>query len=168
MSFSIYRASVPVFLRGLDRLSVFLDLGAEFAAQQNIPLSDLAEARLAPDMYPLVRQIQSASDAAKGGGARLAGIAPPSMPDTETTFPEMQDRIARTVSFLNSLEPAQFEGAATREVVVPTRTKQLQFTGTDYLLGFALPNFYFHVTTAYAILRHKGVPLGKMDFLGTR
>ncbi|MBP7065803.1 DUF1993 family protein [Ferrovibrio sp.] len=168
MAFSIYQASVPVFLRGLDRLAVFLTKGEEFAAAQGIALSELAEARLAPDMYPLIRQIQSASDAAKGGGARLAGIAPPSMPDTETTFPELQARVAKTVDFLNSLLPAQFEGAETRRVVVPTRVKELEFSGADYLLGFAIPNFYFHVTTAYGILRHKGVPLGKMDFLGTR
>ncbi|WP_430398952.1 DUF1993 domain-containing protein [Ferrovibrio sp.] len=166
MSLSMYQASVPVYLRGLDRVDYFLTKGEEFAAANNIPLAELAEAKLAPDMYSLIRQVQSVSDAAKGGAARLAGLEPPSMPDTETTFPELHARIAKTVAFLKGLDPKAFDTAADRDIVLKTRVRELHFKGANFLLGFSLPNFYFHVTTAYDILRHKGVPLGKMDFLG--
>ncbi len=168
MSLSMYQASVPVYLRGLDRLDFFLTKAEEFAAAGNIPLAELAEAKLAPDMYSLIRQVQSVSDAAKGGGARLAGLTPPSMADTETSFPELHERIAKTVAFLKSLDPKAFEDAAERDIVLKTPRRELHFKGVNFLFGFSLPNFYFHVTTAYGILRHKGVPLGKMDFLGAQ
>jgi hypothetical protein len=111
-------------------------------------------------------QIQSASDAAKGCAARLAGIEAPSMPDTETTFPELQQRIARTVAFLQSVDAAKCAGAEDRTIVLKFPQGEMKFTGRDYVTGFALPNFLFHVTTAYDILRHKGIAIGKMDFLG--
>jgi hypothetical protein len=167
MSFSIYQASVPVFLRGLDRLSFFLTKAEEHAAASGVTLQSLAESRLAPDMRPFTFQIQAASDAAKAGAARIAGVAPPSFPDTETTFPELHERIQKTVDFLKSLDKAAFEHAEDRKFEVKMGPERvIAFTGQSYLLGFALPNFYFHVTTAYAILRHKGVGLGKLDFLG--
>jgi hypothetical protein len=116
-------------------------------------------------MFPFARQIQLASDAAKGGGARLAGVEAPAMPDTETTFPELKERIAKTVAFLEGLKREQVDGQETREIVLSFPGRNMEFTGTSFLLTFSLPNFLFHVTTAYAILRSQGVPLGKMDFL---
>ena len=125
-------------------------------------------ARIAPDMFPLARQIQMVSDTAKGAAARLAGIEVPSMPDTEVTLAELQQRIAKTADFLNGLKPAQFEGSAERNVEVNVGGGQkMTFKGATYLSHFALPNFYFHLTATYAILRHKGVPLVKEDYLGS-
>lgn len=117
-------------------------------------------------MLPLARQVQIASDAAKGTGARLAGLEVPSYADTETTFDELQARIARTVEFLEGIREEQLDGAEERNVTLKVRGQEISFNGRDFLFGFALPNFFFHVTTAYAILRHNGVELGKMDFLG--
>ena len=117
-------------------------------------------------MRPLTFQIQTASDTAKGCAARLAGIEAPAMADTETTFPELQQRIAKTIAFLDSVKPAQLAGAEDREIVLKFPNGEMKFSGKDYVTGFALPNFYFHVTTAYAILRHNGIEIGKRDFLG--
>jgi hypothetical protein len=166
MPFTIYDASITPMLRALSGLSKILDKAVAQAKAEDKPLSDLLEARLAPDMHPFPRQIQMASDAAKGAAARLAGIEAPSMPDTETTFPELHARLARTIDFLKSVTPEQLAGAEDREIVLKFPNGEMKFTGKDYVAGFALPNFFFHVTTAYALLRHKGIAIGKMDFLG--
>jgi hypothetical protein len=166
MSLSVYEASVPVFVRNLNMLDRLLDKAAAFAEAKKIEPSVLLNARLAPDMYHFARQIQGASDAAKAGGARLAGIEPPSFPDTETTLPELHERIAKTIAFLNGLDRAAIDAGAERNVVIKGRSGELKFTGASYLLNFALPNFMFHVTVAYAILRHNGLEIGKLDFLG--
>ncbi len=117
-------------------------------------------------MHPFPRQIQIASDGAKGAAARLAGIEPPSFPDTETTFPELQARIANTVKFLKSVTPEKLRGAEDRTVTIKFPQGEMSFSGKDFLTNFALPNFYFHVTTAYGLLRHKGIEIGKRDYLG--
>jgi len=166
MSFTIYDASVPPLIRSLQNLSKILDKAVAQAKAQDKDLNALLEARLAPDMFAFTRQIQIASDSAKGCGARLAGIEAPAMADTETTFPELQARIAKTVDFLNSLKPEQLAGAEDREITLKFPQGEMKFSGRDFLTGFALPNFYFHVTTAYALLRHKGIEIGKMDYLG--
>jgi hypothetical protein len=166
MSYTIYDASVPVMIRALTNLSNILDKAVAQATKDGTPLSTLLDARLAPDMRQLPFQIQSASDAAKGCAARLAGIDAPSMPDTETTFPELKARIAKTIDFLNSADASKFAGAEDRSIVLKFPQGEMKFTGRDFLAGFALPNFFFHVTTAYALLRHEGINIGKMDFLG--
>ncbi|WP_029043308.1 MULTISPECIES: DUF1993 domain-containing protein [Cupriavidus] len=166
MSLSMYEASIPVFLRAFGNLSAILDKGAAFAQAQGMDPSDLIQTRLVADMDPLPAQVQRASDSAKGCAARLAGIEMPSFADNEATFPELQERIARTVAFLKTIQPAQLEGSDTRIVELKLRPEPVKFDGKSYLLGFALPNFFFHVTTAYDILRHKGVPIGKRDYLG--
>ncbi|HHN1271317.1 DUF1993 family protein [Pseudomonas aeruginosa] len=166
MSLSIYQASIPTFLRTLGNLSAILKKAAAHTEAKNIDPRIFIDARLAPDMFPLARQVQIASDAAKGAGARLAGLEVPSYADTETTFDELQARIARTVEFLEGIREEQLDGAEERNVTLKVRGQEISFNGRDFLFGFALPNFFFHVTTAYAILRHNGVELGKMDFLG--
>ena len=166
MAFTIYDASIPVMIRGLQNLSKIMDKAVAQAKTQDTPLSALLEARLAPDMHPFTNQIQIASDAAKGAAARLAGIEAPGMPDTETTFPELQHRIAKTIAFLQTVKPEQVAGSETREIVMKFPSGEMKFSGRDFLTGFALPNFFFHVTTAYDLLRHKGINIGKMDFLG--
>lgn len=161
MSFDIYQASVPVFANSLRNMSAWLDKAAS-----EKPEAALLEGRLAPDMYPLPRQFQAASDGAKGAVARLAGIEAPSMPDTEATFAELKERIAKTVAFIEGITPEALTDAAEREIVLKFPNGMgFRFTGAQFLTGFALPNFYFHVTTAYAILRAGGVGLGKIDFL---
>lgn len=165
MSLSMYQASVPVFARMLDMLSKLLTKAEAHAAAHGMTPADLLEARLAPDMYPLTRQIQAACDAAKFGAARPAGVTPPSHPDTETSFAELQARIKAVQDFISGIGEAAFAGAETRSVALKTGSGELSFTGQDYLLSFALPNFYFHAVTAYDILRHKGLPLVKRDYL---
>lgn len=168
MSLSLHQASVGVFVRALNNLSAILKKGEAYAAAKGVDPSVLVNSRLAVDMHPLNRQVQIASDGAKGCIARLAGVEVPSYPDTETTFAELYARIDKTVAFLNSITPEQLEGAEAREVVLKFPGREMTFTGADFLLGFATPNVYFHVTTAYDILRHNGVDIGKMDFLGGR
>jgi len=167
MPISLHQASVPTFNRGMRNLSAILNKAEEHAAERGDAPSMLIEARLAPDMFPLNQQIQRASDTSKGAVARLAGIDVPSFPDTETTFSELQERIAKTVAFLESVPAEQIDAGEEREVILRPQGMEMRFDGKGYLLTFALPNFFFHVTTAYAILRAQGVPLGKMDFLGT-
>jgi hypothetical protein len=159
MSLSMYQASVPPLLRGLTILSAVLKKGEAQAAA-------LVDARLAPDMLTLVGQVQRASDTSKGCGARLAGIEPPSMADTEKTFADLQARIARTADFLKTLKPEQIDGTEDKPIVLKAGERTFNLAGRAYLFNFALPNFYFHLTTAYAILRNNGVPLGKTDYLG--
>lgn len=166
MPLSMYQASVPVFIRHLGNLSEILRKALAHADERAEAPSLLLEARLAPDMFPLPRQIQSVSDTSKGAAARLAGIEVPSFPDTETTFEELQERIARTIAFLRSVPAEKFDGSEDREVILRPRGNEMRFSGQDYLLNFALPNFFFHVTIAYALLREQGVPIGKMDYLG--
>jgi hypothetical protein len=165
LSLSLYDASIPGYLRMLRNLAAMLDKAEAHAKAEGVPLSALAEARLAPDMRPLIAQIQMASDSAKGGAARLAGVTPPSFPDVETSFPELKARIAQTIAFVESVTPEQVNGDDDRiiELKLPTRT--MSFTARDFLLQFSLPNFLFHVVTAYAVLRSQGVPLGKLDYL---
>jgi hypothetical protein len=166
MPIAIYDASVPAFIRALENLDAILVKGEAFAKEKGIDGTELVETRLVEDMDPLRSQIQRASDAAKGAGARLTGTDIPSFPDDEKTLPDLRQRIAKTVSYLKGLDPKAFEGSETREVTINTRRVAHQMAGQDYFQKFALPNFYFHVTTAYAILRHKGVQIGKMDYLG--
>ena len=166
MSFSIYDASVPPMIRMLESLSKILDKAVAQAKERDIPLSELLEARLAPDMHPFTRQIQIASDAAKGCAARLTGGEAPSFADTEASFPELQTRIANTIGYLKSVTPEQFAGAETRAITLKTPRVTLEFNGRDFLTQFAIPNFFFHVSTAYGLLRHKGIEIGKMDYLG--
>lgn len=166
MPLSMYQASVPVFTRGLGILSTLLDKAAAHAEARKLDPAVFMTARLALDMFPLSRQVQAASDAAKSGAARLAGIEPPSFPDTEASFPEIKQRIAKTVAFLDGIAPGQIDGSEERSVTLKLRGGEVGFTGQRYLLTFALPNFFFHVTTAYDILRHNGLDIGKRDYLG--
>jgi hypothetical protein len=166
MTMSMYAASVPLFRQMLGALAAVLDKGAAFAAERAIDPATLLDARLAPDMFPLVRQVQIASDMAKGGAARLAGVEVPKYPDEERSFPELGERIARTLGFIDTVPAERIDGSEEREIVVPLRDRELRFSGERFLRGFVIPNFMFHCTTAYAILRHNGVPLGKRDFLG--
>ncbi len=159
MPISMYQASAPLFLRALESLSAILKKGEHLG-------DAAAEARLAPDMLTLAGQIQRATDSAKGCMARLADIPIPSFPDTEKTMAELQQRIAKTVEFIKSVPAAEIDGSENLPVTVGAGQRELKFTGQDYLLSFALPNFYFHITAAYAILRHKGVEIGKRDYLG--
>lgn len=166
MSLSMYQISIPVFTRVLGNLSAILGKAAAHAEARKIDPSVFINSRLAPDMFALARQVQIASDTVKGCAARLAGVDIPSYADTETTFPELQERIAKTLAFVNTLTAAQIDGSESRTITIQLRGKEVQFPGLTYLTSFVLPNLYFHVTTAYAILRHNGVELGKMDFLG--
>lgn len=166
MSISPYELSVPVFQRGFTVLSKLLDKAEAFAEEKKIKPEILVNARLSPDMLSLAGQIQRASDTAKFAAARLTGIDAPSFPDEEVTLGDLRTRIAQTVSYLATVPETAFDGAAERTVTVKSRGQEVSYTGKDYLLTFALPNFYFHLTTAYAILRHSGVPVGKLDFLG--
>jgi hypothetical protein len=165
LSLTLYEASVPGYIRMLQNLSALLDKAQAHASEHGVDLARFAEARIAPDMHPLTRQIQIASDAAKGGAARLAGLEPPSIADVETTFPQLKERIARTIAFLETIKPEQINGGEERTIELKTPNRTLTFTGRDFLFQFSLPNFYFHVVTAYALLRGQGVPLGKMDYL---
>lgn len=167
MALTMYDLSVPVFTRGLGQLAHLLDKGLAHAQAANIDPATLVEARLAPDMFPLARQVQSASDASKLAVARIAGITAPAFADTETTFEELQARIARTLDFFKTVDRSQLDGAEGRPVVVKARGNEMHFTAERYLLQFALPNFFFHLTTAYGVLRHSGVPVGKLDYLGS-
>ncbi|MCC7048168.1 MAG: DUF1993 family protein [Alphaproteobacteria bacterium] len=166
MSLSMYQASVPVFLRMLGNLLAILDKAAKHADAKKIDPSVFVTARLAPDMFALARQVQIATDAAKGCAARLAGVEVPSYADTEASIPELQARIAKTIDFIKSIKPAQIDGSEDRTVTLKMRGKDVSFKGQPYMLNVAMPNFYFHVTTTYDILRHNGVEIGKTDFLG--
>ena len=167
MTLSMYQASIPVFIRGLSNLSAILDQAAAYAESKKIEPNVLLTARLAPDMFALTRQVQIASDSAKGCAARLAGIEVPSFADTETTFAELQARIAKTVAFLQSVDASQINGSEERTVTIKLRDQDVSWPGQTYLLAFVLPNFYFHLTTAYNILRHNGLAIGKTDYLGS-
>jgi hypothetical protein len=161
----MYQASIPVFISKLINLSKFLKKAEEHALARKIEEDVFINARLVPDMFPLSRQIQIATDGVKGCAARLAGVEVPSFPDTEKTFAELQARIARTIEFLKTFSPQQIDGSEERKVTIKLRGQETSFLGQPYLLNFVLPNFYFHISIAYAILRHNGVDIGKMDYL---
>ena len=165
MSLSLYDVSIPVYVRNLRNLAAILDKSVAHAGEKGVDLATLTDARLAADMHPFTRQIQMASDAAKGGAARLAGAEAPSMPDTETTFPELSERLAKTIAYLESIKADQVDGDDNRPIELKFPGRTMTFTARDFLLQFSLPNFFFHVVTAYDILRSQGAPLGKMDFL---
>ncbi|CAG2263468.1 MULTISPECIES: DUF1993 domain-containing protein [Burkholderia] len=168
MSISMYQASLPVLIRGLTNLQHILGKAQAHAAEKQIDPSVFIGARLYPDMLPLVRQVYIATDTAKGCAARLAGAEIPSYPDVEQTFDELHARIQKTIDYLKSFDAAQIDGSEARQIVLKMRVGPIEFTGQSYLLNFVLPNFFFHVTTAYDILRHSGVELGKLDYLGGR
>jgi hypothetical protein len=163
---SMYNASVPLFKTLLGALSNVLDKAAATAKAKNIDESVLVNARLAPDMFALARQVQIATDQAKGGVARLAGLEVPTYEDNETTIDQLKARIKKTLDFVGSVKQSQIDGSEDREIVLKMRTGDMKFTGQRYLIGFVIPNFTFHCTTAYNILRHNGVEIGKRDFLG--
>lgn len=166
MSLSMYQISIPVFIRQLSNLSAILKKAEEHALARKIEAEVFINARLAPDMFPLSRQVQIATDGAKGCAARLAGVEVPSYPDTEKTFPELQARIAKTIEFLKTFNAKQIDGSEERKVTLKLRGQDTTFSGQPYLLNFVLPNLYFHITTTYAILRHNGLDIGKKDFIG--
>jgi uncharacterized protein len=165
VAISMYRASVPIFLQMLPGLSAGLDKAAAYAAARKIEPSVLLQSRLFPDMYPYSRQIQIATDMSKGAVARLAGQEPPKYEDNETTVDQLKARIARTIDFIAEFKPSQIDGSEERDISLTLGGEVRKFKGENYLIGFALPNFYFHVTTAYAILRHNGIELGKRDYM---
>lgn len=168
MPYTLYDAAVPAFRRQLKALAACLAKGAAHCEVRKIDPAVLLASRLSPDMYPLTRQVQIATDHAKGSLARLAGREVPSLPDTEASFAELDARIAKTLALVEACKAEELAGAESRQVVMLLGPQKMrfEFTGADYLNHFALPNFYFHVTTAYAILRHCGVELGKRDFIG--
>jgi hypothetical protein len=167
MSISMHAASVPVFTQMLGSLSALLRKAESHAEQRKIDADALLQARLFPDMFPLRRQVQIACDFARGVSARLAGVEVPAVPDTEKTCAELQALIEKTLSCIGGLSPSQFDKSESREIVTrPGTPKERRFNGQAYLLSYGLPQFFFHVTTAYALLRHNGVELGKGDYMG--
>ena len=167
MPLTMYQASAPRFANTLRNLSAILDKAQAHAEAKKLDPAALTQARLFPDMFPLVRQVQIACDTAKGAVARLAGLEIPKHEDTEQTFAELKARIAKTLDFVESAKPSQLDGAEEKEITLKMRAGDVKYKGLQYLLGHAYPNFYFHVTTAYNILRHNGVELGKRDYIGT-
>ena len=168
MTISLFDAAVPVFNQMLGGLSGVLSKAQAHVESRKIEPDALLQARLFPDMFPLLRQVRTACDFAKSVSARLAGVDVPVYDDHEVSFADLQARIDKTLAFINGLTPAQFEGSATREVVTQAGTpKEKRFAGTSYLLNYGLPHFFFHVTTAFGILRHSGVELGKKDYIGS-
>jgi hypothetical protein len=166
MSVSLYDLSIPVFSLSLNNLSAILDKAAVHADAKKVDPKALPAARLIVDMLPLSAQIQIACDTAKGAAARLAGIPVPKHADTEATIDELKARVAKTLDFIKSVKPEQLQGAESREIILEFPQSTLKFTGLTYLANFVLPNFFFHVTMAYALLRKNGVDVGKRDFLG--
>lgn len=167
MKLTMHAASVGVFEPMLTNLAAILDKAVAYAQAKKIDPGVLLASRLAPDMFPLLRQVQLASDFAKNSTARLAGQDPPRFADEEQTFDDLKTRIARTLEFLKTVPAGALEGAETRDIRVPLRDRTLELKGLPFLQRFALPNFFFHVTTAYDILRHSGVEIGKRDFTGS-
>ncbi|HXU52737.1 MAG TPA: DUF1993 domain-containing protein [Casimicrobiaceae bacterium] len=167
MAISMYQVSVPRFIHTLGNLSKIFDKAEAYAEQKKLDPSVLPNARLYPDMLPLTAQVQIACDAAKGAAARLAGIPIPAFEDDEKTIADLKARIDKTVKFLETLKPAQIDGSEDKELVIKVGGKDTPYKGMTFLLGRSIPNFYFHVTTAYDILRHNGVDVGKRDYIGT-
>ena len=167
MSLTMYQASIPAFVRMLDNLSTILNKAAAHAEAKKIAPAIFINARLAPDMFPLSRQVQIATDIVKGCAARLAGIEVPSYEDNEATFEELQARVAKTIAFLQSISAEQIDGSEERDITVKFGSREFKFLGQAYLVDFVIPNFHFHLTSTYAILRHNGVDIGKMDYIGS-
>lgn len=167
MAISMFQASVPVFTARLTALSRVLAKAEANAAERKIDPAVLLGARLSPDMLSLTKQVQIATDHAKGAPSRLAGRDAPRYEDTEASFAELHARLEKTIAYLDSFAPADIDGSEDKPIEMKAGQRELKFTGMDYLLGFAMPNFYFHIVTAYGILRHNGVPLGKLDFMKT-
>ncbi|KAI6797120.1 hypothetical protein KC367_g6129 [Hortaea werneckii] len=167
MAPTLYELSIPLFVRSLENLHAFLKKGEQWAEENNVPKEKLLEGKLADDMKPLPFQIQSCSNSSKLAAVRMCGIENIPMEDNETTFPQLYERIEKTIDMLKKVDPSSLEGKDNATVEMKTPFGNFEFTGITYLQKFALPNFYFHETTAYAILRHVGVPVGKWDFLGT-
>ena len=163
----MYQASAPRFANTLKNLSAILDKAKAHAEAKKVDEQVLTSARLFPDMFALARQVQIACDSAKGAVARLAGVEIPKHEDTEKTFDELKARIAKTIAFIDGVKAAQVDGSEDKEIILKLQGKDVPFKGMQYLLGFALPNFYFHATTVYNILRHNGVEIGKRDFIGS-
>ena len=166
MAISMYQASIPQLTKMLSNLSNILKKGEAFANAKGIDGKVLVEDRLAPDMFPLAKQVQIACDQVKNGMARLAGVEPPKFEDNETTFAQLQERIAKTITFANSIQAVQVDGTEAKGIKFSIKEWNFEFVGEQYLLTWIIPNFYFHVTTAYNILRHNGVEIGKSDYLG--
>ena len=166
MTISMYQASVPAFVRSLNNLAAILEKGAAHAQARKIDEAVLLGSRLFPDMLPLTKQVQLASDSAKSGAGRLAGAEFPAFEDKEATFQELVQRIRKTVTYLETLRPEQIDGSEDKTVSWQTRSSTKSMQGLPYLMYHVLPNVHFHVTTAYAILRHNGIEIGKKDFLG--
>ena len=166
MTISMYQASVPVFVRALTNLRAVLQKGEAFAGEKGFAPEVLVQTRLIADMLPLVRQVQIATDMAKNGACRLAGIDPPKFEDDETTYAQLYARIDRAIEVIQGVSAAQLDGSETRAITLPMRTGEMKFEGQSYLLDFVIPNLFFHCTTTYVILREAGVPIGKMDFMG--
>ena len=166
MKISMYQASVPSFVLILNNLSAILEKAAAHAEVKKIDPAVLLNSRLYPDMFPLVRQVQIATDNAKGCSARLAGLEPPKYEDNEATFSELIARIRKTTEYLGTFKPEQIDGSEDRTIILKFRDGSRTFVGMPYLLNYVLPNVYFHVATAYGILRHCGVEIGKQDYLG--
>lgn len=162
---SLYHATIPVFRQMLGALSTIIDKAASHAEAKKIDPSVFTNGRLSPDMFPFTRQVLIATDFAKRASARLCGVEPPKYEDTETSFADLKARIGKTLDFIATLKPEQFDGAETRDVTIQLRGEPTTFKGRAYLFHFAMPNFYFHTTTAYDILRHMGVEIGKPDFI---
>lgn len=163
---ALYDVSIPAFIRGLKNLSLMLEKGKAYASEQGMELSELLEARLIDDMAPLPRQIQMVTDTAKFVAVRVGQVENESWADDEVSFDDVQARVAKAIAFLQAASPDGFEGREDATVVLTTPSGDIPFTGSTYVHGFAIPNFYFHLSMAYALLRMKGVPVGKLDFLG--
>ncbi len=166
MTITMYQASIPSLIRSLNNLAAILEKGLAHAEAKKIDPAVLVNSRLYPDMFPLGRQVQIASDIARKGAARLAGLEAPTLEDNETTFPELIARLGQTTAYLETLTPEQIDGSEEKSITLPVGKDTMIFEGLPFLLSFVLPNVYFHVTTAYDILRHCGVDLGKLDYLG--
>jgi hypothetical protein len=166
MNISMYQASAPRFVNTLKNLSAILDKAQAYADTKKIDPTVLTTYRLYPDMFTMARQVQVACDTAKGAVARLAGVEVPKHEDTERTFAELKARIAKTIEFIDTIKPAQIDGSEDKDITLKLGRQEVKFKGMQYLLGFAHPNFYFHATTAYDILRHNGLDIGKQDYIG--
>lgn len=166
MTITMYQASIPSLIRSLNNLAAILEKGLAHAEAKKIDPAVLVNSRLYPDMFPLGRQVQIASDIARKGAARLAGLEAPNLEDNETTFLELIARLGQTTAYLETLTPEQIDGSEEKSITLPVGKDTMTFEGLPFLLSFVLPNVYFHVTTAYDILRHCGVDLGKLDYLG--
>jgi hypothetical protein len=168
MTLSLYQVSVPGYIRQLNALSAILRKAAEYCAERKIDPAALLHARLYPDMFTMLRQVQIACNHAERGVCRLTGTEPPAREDKETTFEDLERRVATAIAFVKSADAKKMVGMEDRDITFPVGTEKMTLKGIDYLVHFALPNFYFHLTTAYAILRHNGVQIGKSDFMGSQ